>query len=178
VIQASAPPRIALGDRVSGIRRILSNYQRRLVWCIEQVFRTLKSAGTDIESSQLTLPNNLLKLAIIALIAAVRVMQLVLARDGSTGQSITAAADAADMPALRAINATLEGRTEKLKNPHPETSLAWYVWVAARAGGWSGYTSRGYRPPGPKTIARGLKRLDATVEGWHIANRSALHGLR
>jgi len=42
VIQASAPPRIALGDRVSGIRRILSNYQRYLVWCIELFFKWIK----------------------------------------------------------------------------------------------------------------------------------------
>ncbi len=42
VIQASAPPRIALGDRVSGIRRILSNYQRCLVWYIENFFGKLK----------------------------------------------------------------------------------------------------------------------------------------
>ena len=42
VIQASAPPRIALADRVSEIRRILSNYQRCLVWCIEEAFKNLK----------------------------------------------------------------------------------------------------------------------------------------
>jgi hypothetical protein len=43
VIQASAQPRVALGDRVSGIRRILSNYQRRLLWDIECAFKRLKS---------------------------------------------------------------------------------------------------------------------------------------
>jgi hypothetical protein len=42
VIQASAPPRTALGDRVSEIRRILSNYQRYLVWCIELFFKWIK----------------------------------------------------------------------------------------------------------------------------------------
>lgn len=42
VIQASAPTRTALEGRVSGIRRILSNYQRCLVWCIESLFRNLK----------------------------------------------------------------------------------------------------------------------------------------
>jgi Transposase DDE domain len=42
VIQASARPRVALGDRVSGIRRILSNYQRYLVWCIELFFKWIK----------------------------------------------------------------------------------------------------------------------------------------
>ncbi|HEY3849227.1 MAG TPA: IS4 family transposase [Acetobacteraceae bacterium] len=156
-------------------RRIVGWYQMR--WIIEQVFRTLKSAGVEVESSQITRPANLLKLTVVALIAAVRVMQLVLARDGSTGQSLSDAAEPADVPALQAINATLEGRTEKLKNPFDVTSLAWLAWIAARLGGWSGYTSRGYRPAGPKTIARGLKLLDPMVAAWKLANRSALLGL-
>jgi hypothetical protein len=42
VIQASAPPRIAPGARVSGFRRILSNYQRHLVWGIELFFKWIK----------------------------------------------------------------------------------------------------------------------------------------
>ena len=42
-----------------------------------------------------------LKLAVVALIAAVRAMQLVLARDGTTGQPVTDAVAAADMAALR-----------------------------------------------------------------------------
>ena len=150
----------------------------RLRWTIEQVFRTMKTDGVDVETSQITTPGSLLKLVTVALIAAVRVMQLVIGRDGSTGQMLSdAVADAAEVPALQAINRTLEGRTEKLKNPHDQSSLAWYAWIAARLGGWSGYTSKGYKPAGPKIMARGLKRLDAMVEGWMLANRSALTGL-
>ena len=110
--------------------------------------------------------------AVVALIAAVRSMQLVLARDGGTGQPVTDAADPADMPALRELSASLEGRTEKLKNPHDEATLAWYVWIVARLGGWSGYTSRGYKPPGPKTMHHGLLQLDPILRGWRLANRS------
>src|SRR5258708_2659470 len=113
------------------------------------------------------------KLAVIALIAAVRAMQLVMARDGSTGQAITDAVDPADAAALRELNASLEGRTEKLKNPFDESSLAWFAWIVARLGGWSGYTSRGYRPPGPKTMHHGLVRIDQILIGWRLANRSA-----
>lgn len=149
----------------------------RLRWIIEQVFRTLKTDGVDVETSQVTTPASLLKLVTVALIAAVRVMQLVIGRDGRTGQSIEDVADPAELPALRAINAEREGPTEKLKNPHDPTSLAWYAWIAARLGGWSGYTSKGYRPPGPKTMARGLNRLDPMVQGWMLANRSTLVGL-
>ena len=104
-------------------------------------------------------------------------MQLVIGRDGGTGQELTDVADPIEVPALRAISTSLEGRTQKLKNPFDPASLAWYAWIAARLGGWPGYTSKGYKPAGPKTMARGLKRLDAMVQGWMLANRSADVGL-
>jgi len=157
-------------------KRMVRWYQMR--WTIEQVFRTMKTDGMDAQTSQITTPNSLLKLIVVALIAAIRIMQMVTGRDGKTGQPLTdAIADPAEVPALQAINATLQGRTEKLKNPHDPASLAWYAWIAARLGGWAGYTSSGYKPPGPKIMARGLKKLDAIVLGYSLANRSALTGL-
>jgi hypothetical protein len=156
-------------------RQIVVWYRMR--WTIEQVFRSLKSHGLRIEDSQMEEARCFTKLAVIALIAAVRSMQLVLARDGGTGQPVTDAADPADMPALRQLNASLVGRTEKLKNPYDESTLAWFVWIVARLGGWSGYISRGYKPPGPKTMHHGLLRLDQILLGWRLANHSALDRL-
>jgi hypothetical protein len=141
-------------------------------WIIEQLFRSMKSHCLQIEDSPLEDVRCFRKLAMIGLTAATRAMQPVMARDGGTGQPVTDAADPAEMPALRAISATLEGRTEKLKNPHGENTLAWYAWIVARQGGWSGYTSRGYRPPGPKTMHHGLLRLDPILAGWRLAERS------
>lgn len=152
-------------------RQIVAWY--RLRWIIEQIFRSLKSHCLRIGDSQVEEAGCFIKLAVVALIAAVRAMQLVLARDGSTAQPITDAVDPSDMPALRELNASLEGRTAKLKNPHDESRLAWYAWIVARLGGWSGYTSRGYRPPGPKTMHHGLLRIDQIMLGWRLANRSA-----
>jgi hypothetical protein len=152
-------------------RQIVSWYRMR--WIIEQVFRSLKSHCLRIGDSQTKEAGCFIKLAVVALIAAVRAMQLVLARDGSTAQPINDAVDPPDMPALRELNASLEGRTAKLKNPHDETLLAWYAWIVARLGGWSGYTSRGYRPPGPKTMHLGLLRIDQIMLGWRLASRSA-----
>jgi hypothetical protein len=133
----------------------------------------MKSDCLRIEDSQMEDANCFTKLAVVGLIAAIRSMQLVMARDGSTSQPVTDAADPADMAALRALNASLEGRTEKLRNPHDESLLAWYAWIVARLGGWSGRTSRGYRPPGPKTMHHGLLRLAPILAGWRLANRSA-----
>jgi len=152
-------------------RQVVAWYRMR--WIIEQVFRSLKSHCLQIEASQMEEAGGFIKLAVIALIAAVRAMQLVLARDGTTGQPITDAADPADLAALRQINASLEGRSAKLRNPHDHGLLAWLAWIVARLGGWSGYTSRGYKPPGPKTMHHGLIQLEQILLGWHLANRSA-----
>jgi hypothetical protein len=154
-------------------RQIVAWYKMR--WHIEQVFRALKSHGLRIEESQVAEAAGFAKLALVALIAAVRSLQLVLARDGGTGQAISdAGVDAADTPALRTLNARLEGRTEKLKNPYDPSTLAWLAWIVARLGGWSGYRSKGYKPPGPKTMHHGLVRLDGIIEGWRLAECSAL----
>ena len=152
-------------------RQIVAWYRMR--WIIEQVFRSMKSDCLRIEDSQLEDAGGFTKLAIVGLIAAIRAMRLVMARGGNTTQPVTDAAGPADMPALRALNASLEGRTEKLRNPHDEGLLAWFAWIVARLGGWSGYTSRGYRPPGPKTMHHGLLRLDPILAGWRLADRSA-----
>ena len=156
---------------VAEARQIVTWYRMR--WTIEQVFRSLKAHGLRIEDSQMVEARSFTKLAVVALIAAVRSMQLVLARDGSTGQQITDAVDPTDMPALRSLNTSLQGRTEMLKNPHDSRSLAWFAWIVARLGGWSGYTSRGYKPPGPKTMHHGLLRLDQILAGWRLAIHSA-----
>ena len=90
-------------------RQIVAWYRMR--WTIEQVFRSMKSDCLRIEDLQMEDANCFTKLAVVGLIAAIRSMQLVMARDGSTSQPITDAADPADMPALRALNTSLEGRT-------------------------------------------------------------------
>jgi hypothetical protein len=80
-------------------------------------------------------------------------MQLVKARDGTTGQTLEEAFDPADAPLLEAISAQLEGKTARQQNPHPKGSLAFAAWVIARLGGWTGY----YGKPGPKVMRRGLE---------------------
>lgn len=56
----------------------------RARWNVEQIFRTMKKQGMDVESSQVESAENLMKLAVIALCASIRIMQLVLARSGTT----------------------------------------------------------------------------------------------
>jgi len=132
----------------------------------EEVFRVLKSDGLDIEDSQLETAGRLLNLAALGLVAAARIIQLVDARDGSS-RPATDVIEAQDIDAAAAISATLEGATERQKNHHPPGSLAWLAWIAARLGGWNCY----YKPPGPKTMARGLDRLLERIEGFRAGNQ-------
>lgn len=147
--------------------RVVGWYRRR--WTIEQVFRTLKGQGLAIEESQILDPVTLAKLATAALIAAIRVMQLVHARDGSTGQPLADAFAPEDEPLIEALVTRLEGKTEKQKNPHAPGTLARAAWVIGRLGGWSGYVGGGYKPPGPKTMHDGLRQFDAIKHGWDLA---------
>jgi len=137
----------------------------RLRWRIEQCFRMLKSDGLRLEDAQTVAPHRLFNLAMLALHAAIRIIQLVDARDGSP-RPAEDVADAAEIAAAAAIAPRLEGKTARQKNPHPPRSLAWLSWIVARLGGWNCY----YKPPGPKTMRRGSDRLAAIAEGFALAS--------
>jgi hypothetical protein len=124
----------------------------RLRWIIEEFFRTLKTAGFDIENADISSPRAMINFAGAATVAAVTVMQLVQARDGTTDQRIADAFDPEDLPVLEALSVKLEGKTARQKNPHPNGSLAFASWVIGRLGGWTGY----YGKPGPQVMRRGL----------------------
>lgn len=132
---------------------------------IEQVFRTLKTAGFDIEDANLATKDAMLTFAGLAAIAAVSIMQLVKARDGGSGQATGDCFDPDDKPLLQALSKRLEGKTKRLKNPHPPDDLAFASWVIARLGGWDCY----YGKPGPKTMRWGLERYHAIKFGAEIA---------
>ena len=126
----------------------------RLRWRIEEVFRVLKKDGLDLEASQVTEAKRLFNLAACGLIASVRILQLVDARDGSE-RPATDIIGTHEIAAVAVIGAALEGATERQRNPWARGSLAWLAWIVARLGGWNCY----YRPPGPKTMANGWRRL-------------------
>jgi hypothetical protein len=131
-------------------RNIVDLYRMR--WSIEEFFRTLKTAGFDIEKADIADPQVMIKFVAAATVAAVTIMQLVKAREGTTDRQLADAFEPDDQPILEALSAKLEGRTARQKNPHPKGSLAFAAWVIARLGGWDGY----YGKPGPKTMRWGL----------------------
>ncbi|HWL73953.1 MAG TPA: IS4 family transposase, partial [Burkholderiaceae bacterium] len=107
--------------------RIVDLYRMR--WSIEEFFRLLKTAGFDIEEADIGDPQAMIKFVTAVAIAAVTVMQLVKARDGTTDQQLTDAFEPDDQLILEALSARLEGATVPQKNPHPKGSLAFAAWV-------------------------------------------------
>jgi hypothetical protein len=145
--------------------QVIGFYKER--WNIEQVFRALKSKGLCFEQCQVKAYSKLQKLMMLALMAAVKALQLVRARDGSTGQAASCAFSQTEMVVLDKLNKQVEGRTEKLKNPFPPDSLAYAAWIIARLSGWSGYQSQ--RPPGPIDFLTGLQCFDERLKGYLLA---------
>lgn len=142
--------------------RITGYYRQR--WTIEQVFRLMKTQGFDIEAVRVAEDGPFENLTTATLIAAIQVLQMVRERDGVAGRPLQDALDPDDQPALEAICRTLEGKTEKQKNPHSKGSLAYASWVCARLGGWTGY----YGKPGPIVMMHGLRSLKAMLHGWRL----------
>ena len=142
---------------------VVDLYRRR--WMIEQLFRTLKTKGFDVEGLHIEHQTPRNKLVTAALVAAIHIQQLVHARDGGPGplRPCTDVFDAEDVPLLEAYTAKLEGKTERQKNPHPNGSLAYGAWVCARLGGWTGY----YGKPGPVVMLAGWMELQAAKRGIH-----------
>jgi hypothetical protein len=147
---------------IADARRIIGFY--RLRWTIEQLFRTMKTKGFDVEALRQEPDGPLENLVTAILIAAIRVMQLVSEREGTTKRLLSDVLDPDDQPILERVCRSLEGKTAKQKNPHAPGSLAYAAWVFARLGGWTGY----YGKPGPIVMLRGLTQFHAIKHGWTI----------
>jgi hypothetical protein len=146
-------------------RELIGYYQQR--WNVEQLFRSLKTKCLRFESSQLSSYEKLRKLMLVALMGAVKVLQLVRARDGQTQQEIGAVFGSEEGAFLRVLSPSLEGKADALKNPHPPQSLAFGAWVIAGLAGWSGYQSQ--RPAGPVDFFTGLQRFYERWQGYLLA---------
>ena len=152
-------------DSVAAAWQIVDWYRQR--WIIEQFFRTLKLQGLRIEDSQLTTADRLLNLVAIAAKAAAIIMQLVQARDGRCPQLASPAFTDDEIKVIALLNARLQGKTDRQKNPHPPNTLAWAAWVIAKLGGWHEYEAK---PPGPITFYNGLTYFRAFAAGWAFKN--------
>ena len=147
--------------------QIIEWYKQR--WYIEQLFRLLKLQCFQIESSQLETGWAVRKLTMLAMLAALRIIQMMLAYEDDNEQSVEEVFTKDEQLCLTQANNKLEGGTQKLSNPNKPQTLKWATWIIARLGGWKGYASQ--RKPGPVVLHRGFIKFYQLYEGWLLAQR-------
>lgn len=139
-------------------------------WQIEELFRTLKKEGYDIEGSELENPWAIRKLTIMMMDVIIKLMQMRIVYNEPEGHSsppVETVFSAQEQQCLKEVNKKQEGKPQKLKNPHPTDTLKWAVWPIARLGGWKGYKSQ--RPPGMTTLQQGLVKFFDIFNGWELS---------
>lgn len=144
--------------------RIVDIYKKR--WAVEELFSIVKSKGLDTESTQVESGIALKRLVLLALQASLSILQLIKDRDNDFEQPMESILGSPEIEFVAMLSKSLEGKTEKLKNPHPQKSLAYLAWVVARLGGYKGYKSQS--PPGPKTMSWGWKRFTEQLNAWNL----------
>lgn len=144
--------------------KIISWYKDR--WHIEQVHRLLKTDGFRIERSQLEQGWAIRKLTLLAMMATLRIMQMMLSYHSDNEQLIDEVFDEKEQKCLQVIAERLQGATEKRKNHANGNTLKWATWIIARLGGWKGYQSQ--RRPGPVVLQKGLAKFYNIYEGWTL----------
>jgi len=156
-------------NEVQGAVQVIGWYKTR--WLIEELFRLLKQKGVNIESSQLERGKALKKLAIMALEASLRILQLRQDRDGLCSMEASIAFTPEEIAFAEALyNRRYKGKTRKQQNLHKKGSLARMSYIIARIGGWKGYRSTTL--PGPITFIRGLEEFDTMYAGYTLRGRN------
>jgi Transposase DNA-binding len=136
-------------------------------WTIEEVFKILKKEGYNIEASELEYASSVRKLCLMMMEVTIK---LFLMRLAYTEPEIDISADACfteeEQDYMEHQIKTVEGKTQKQKNPYAAKDLKRYVWLIARLGGWKGYESK--RKPGITTLWIGVKHFKIAMQGWNI----------
>lgn len=154
---------------VGNINQALGVIQKyKLRWEVEMLFGTMKSKGLNIELSQLETGKSLKVLCVMALVCAMRIMQLRQAREKGHDLKAGIAFKKDELFLLEALTKKYEGKTAKQKNPYNKMCMSWAAWTIARLGGWKGYSCES--PPGFKTFTIGLARFDRVMEGFKLSN--------
>ena len=149
-------------------RQVIGFYDNR--WVIEQLFRTMKTKGFNIEATELETFDGISRQTVMAYQAATKVLQLVYARNKTDAQPIDEVFNEEEQKVLKGVNEQYEGNSPKQKNPFSPSQTSWATWIVARLGGWKGYQSQ--RLPGPITLKRGLDKLAILIEAHYIFNSS------
>jgi hypothetical protein len=144
-------------------RQVINYYSKR--WMIEELFGIIKTRGLNLEDSQLSHGEAIMKLAVLAMDVSVKILQLTKGRENEELDA-KMVFSYNEICLLEQLLKRYEGATEKQRNPYRKHSMAWAAWVIGRMGGWMGYKSES--PPGNKTMKIGLERFFNTYIGFSL----------
>lgn len=148
------------------ILRIIDIYRVRFP-LIEQLFRGTKSDGINIESAQQESLRALRIMSAMSISSSALVMKMIGARDLDEGFPIEDDFNEREIEVLELCLPKYMGETKAQANHHPKSELSWATWIIARMGGWKPGNTK--RPPGPKTMQRGLDTFYKIYEGVALA---------
>ncbi|MEL7414223.1 MAG: hypothetical protein AAGJ90_22645 [Pseudomonadota bacterium] len=149
-------------DNTEQICQVIDIYRHRF-GIIEQFFRCLKKDGFQVQRAQQQSLQSLQIVIAMAAKASALVMKMISARDRDEGFVITDDFTKQQIEVLGLCLTRYQGKTQVQQNHHPPDQLSWAVWIIARMGGWKPENKQ--RPPGPKTLQRGLEIFAATYNG-------------
>lgn len=151
-------------DTFEQIIQLIRFYRCR--WMIEQLFRTMKTKGLNLEATEIETFDGILRQTVMAYHTAYRVLQLIYARQCPNSQPIDEVFTEQEQKVLSQLNQKFQGTTEFQQNPYPVSQTSWATWIIARLGGWKGYLSQ--KPPGPITLVKGLERFAVYVQAYQL----------
>jgi hypothetical protein len=135
-------------------RWIIAGYAKR--WRIEQFHLAWKSAGTDVESTQLEAADHRARWSLILAAVAVTLLRWqLLARDRPT-------TEAAQEFTPEQVEAVRDLQTREEVPAHGAVTVGQMVRAIAFLGGWTGAKTR---PPGTKILVRGWGEVTAYLRG-------------
>lgn len=146
-------------------------YWYSLRWHIETLFRLLKTKGFAIEHIELQQGHSIIKMTLLAMQAALRVMALLLVSKtyvAQQDQPVHQLFSEKEVECLARLGQQLNSQTPRQKNPYPECSMKWAFWIMARLGGWKGIASQ--KPPGVITLHEGVKRFHLIFSGFALTD--------
>ena len=150
-------------ENLEDAMRVIHYYQGR--WNAEQVFRLSKRKGLDIEQSDLESGQAILKMALLAIFAAAKIITLHQASKKKEPIPVEKTITLEQKRCLAQVGKRVEGRTKKQKNPYPADTLQWVYWIIARLGGWKPHEKQA----GVVVLFRGWQRFSQIFEGWSLA---------
>jgi len=103
----------------------------------------------------------------MALQVALTTMALKMAYDNNHEIKASVIFSLEELSFIQVVNSTLEGNTQKQKNPYVIDSLAYCSWVMARLSGWSGYASQ--PKPGYIAMKNGWDIFRIKYDGYLLA---------